>query len=148
MSLEDTINEAIKTAMREKDKVALDSLRAVKSQILLLKTEGKGAEVSAEQEIAILQRMIKQRKDSYEQFAAQGRNDLAQVEDAQMKVIEQFLPKQLTPEELETEMKAIIAETGAETLKDLGKVMGVASKTLGGKSDGKSISEMAKKLLS
>lgn len=148
MSLEDTINEAIKTAMREKDKVALDSLRAVKSQILLLKTEGKGADVSAEQEIAILQRMIKQRKDSYEQFAAQGRNDLAEVEDAQMKVIEQFLPKQLTPEELETEMKAIIAETGAETLKDLGKVMGVASKTLGGKSDGKSISEMAKKLLS
>lgn len=148
MSLEDTINEAIKTAMREKDKVALDSLRAVKSQILLLKTEGKGAEVSAEQEIAILQRMIKQRKDSYEQFAAQGRNDLAEVEYAQMKVIEQFLPKQLTPEELETEMKAIIAETGAETLKDLGKVMGVASKTLGGKSDGKSISEMAKKLLS
>lgn len=148
MSLEDTINEAIKTAMREKDKVALDSLRAVKSQILLLKTEGKGGEVSAEQEIAILQRMIKQRKDSYEQFAAQGRNDLAEVEDAQMKVIEQFLPKQLTPEELETEMKAIIAETGAETLKDLGKVMGVASKTLGGKSDGKSISEMAKKLLS
>lgn len=148
MSLEDTINEAIKTAMREKDKIALDSLRAVKSQILLLKTEGKGADVSAEQEIAILQRMIKQRKDSYEQFAAQGRNDLAEVEDAQMKVIEQFLPKQLTPEELETEMKAIIAETGAETLKDLGKVMGVASKTLGGKSDGKSISEMAKKLLS
>ncbi|SNV47155.1 GatB/YqeY domain-containing protein [Chryseobacterium taklimakanense] len=148
MSLEDTINEAIKTAMREKDKIALDSLRAVKSQILLLKTEGKGAEVSAEQEIAILQRMIKQRKDSYEQFAAQGRNDLAEVEEAQMKVIEQFLPKQLTPEELETEMKAIIAETGAETLKDLGKVMGVASKTLGGKSDGKSISEMAKKLLS
>lgn len=148
MSLEDTINEAIKTAMREKDKVALDSLRAVKSQILLLKTEGKGAEVSSGQEIAILQRMIKQRKDSYEQFAAQGRNDLAEVEDAQMKVIEQFLPKQLTPEELETEMKAIIAETGAETLKDLGKVMGVASKTLGGKSDGKSISEMAKKLLS
>lgn len=148
MSLEDTINEAIKTAMREKDKVALDSLRAVKSQILLLKTEGKGADVSAEQEIAILQRMIKQRKDSYEQFAAQGRNDLAEVEDAQMKVIEQFLPKQLTPEELETEMKAIIAETGAETLKDLGKVMGVASKNLGGKSDGKSISEMAKKLLS
>lgn len=148
MSLEDTINEAIKSAMREKDKVALDSLRAVKSQILLLKTEGKGGEVSAEQEIAILQRMIKQRKDSYEQFAAQGRNDLAEVEDAQMKVIEQFLPKQLTPEELETEMKAIIAETGAETLKDLGKVMGLASRTLGGKSDGKSISEMAKKLLS
>ena len=148
MSLELTINEAIKTAMREKDKVALDSLRAIKSQILLLKTEAKGADVSAEQEIAILQRMIKQRKDSYEQFVAQNRTDLAEVEAAQMKVIEQFLPAQLTAEELETEIKKIIAETGAESIKDLGKVMGTASKALAGKSDGKSISEMVKKLLS
>ncbi|WP_295221041.1 GatB/YqeY domain-containing protein [uncultured Chryseobacterium sp.] len=148
MSLENTINEAIKTAMRAKDKVALDSLRAVKSQIQLLKTETPGAEVSAEQEIAILQRMVKQRKDSYEQFSAQGRNDLAKVEEAQMKIIEQFLPKQLSAEELEAEMKNIIAETGAGSIKDLGKVMGVASKSLAGKSDGKSISEMAKKLLS
>ena len=148
MSLELTINEAIKTAMREKDKVALDSLRAVKSQILLLKTEAKGADVSAEQEIAILQRMIKQRKDSYEQFVAQNRNDLAEVELAQMKVIEQFLPAQLSAEDLEAEIKKIIAEVGAESLKDLGKVMGTASKALAGKSDGKSISEMVKKLLS
>ena len=148
MSLELTINEAIKTAMREKDKVALDSLRAVKSQLLLLKTEAKGADVSAEQEIAILQRMIKQRKDSYEQFVAQNRNDLAEVELAQMKVIEQFLPAQLSAEELEAEIKKIIAEVGAESLKDLGKVMGTASKALAGKSDGKSISEMVKKLLS
>lgn len=148
MSLENTINDAIKTAMKEKDKVALDSLRAVKSQILLLKTEAKGAEVSAEQEIAILQRMIKQRKDSFEQFVAQGRNDLAEVEEAQMKVIEKYLPAQLSTEELEAEMKKIIAEAGAETMKDLGKVMGIASKAFAGKSDGKSISEMAKKLLS
>lgn len=148
MSLENIINEAIKTAMRAKDKVALDSLRAVKSQILLLKTEARGAEVSEEQEIAILQRMVKQRKDSYDQFSAQGRNDLAEVEEAQMKVIEQFLPKQLSAEELETEMKQIIAEAGAESIKDLGKVMGIASKTFAGRSDGKSISEMAKKLLS
>ena len=148
MSLENTINDAIKTAMKEKDKVALDSLRAVKSQILLLKTEAKGAEVSAEQEIAILQRMIKQRKDSFEQFVAQGRNDLAEVEEAQMKVIEKYLPAQLSSEELEAEMKKIIAEAGAETIKDLGKVMGIASKAFAGKSDGKSISEMAKKLLS
>lgn len=148
MSLENTISEAIKTAMREKDKVALDALRAVKSQILLLKTEAKGAEVSADQEIAILQRMIKQRKDSHEQFTAQNRNDLAEVETAQMKVIEKFLPAQLSSEELETEMKKIIAETGAQSAKDLGKVMGIAGKTLAGKSDGKSISEMAKKLLS
>lgn len=148
MSLEIIISEAIKTAMRAKDRVALDSLRAVKSQILLLKTEARGAEVSEDQEIAILQRMIKQRKDSYEQFSAQGRNDLAEVEDAQMKVIEKFLPQQLSTEELEAEMKKIISEAGAESIKDLGKVMGVASKTFAGRSDGKSISEMAKKLLS
>ncbi len=148
MSLELTISEAIKTAMKDKDKVALDSLRAVKSQIMLLKTEAKGAEVSTEQEIAILQRMIKQRKDSYEQFTAQNRADLAEVEEAQMKVIEKFLPQQLSSEELETEMKEIIAETGAQSAKDLGKVMGMAGKSLAGKSDGKSISEMAKKLLS
>lgn len=148
MSLENTISEAIKTAMREKDKVALDALRAVKSQIILLKTEAKGAEVSAEQEIAILQRMIKQRKDSYDQFTAQNRSDLAEVESAQTKVIEKFLPAQLSAEELEAEMKKIITETGAQSTKDLGKVMGIASKTLAGKSDGKSISEMAKKLLS
>lgn len=148
MSLENTISDAIKTAMREKDKVALDALRAVKSQILLLKTEAKGAEVSAEQEIAILQRMIKQRKDSYDQFTAQNRSDLAEVESAQMKVIEKFLPAQISAEELETEMKKIITETGAQSAKDLGKVMGIASKALAGKSDGKSISEMAKKLLS
>lgn len=134
--------------MREKDRVALDSLRAVKSQILLLKTEAKGAEVSAEQEIAILQRMIKQRKDSFEQFMAQGRNDLAEVEEAQMKVIEQFLPKQLSAEELESEIRNVINEVGASSIKDLGKVMGVASKALAGKSDGKSISEMVKRLLS
>lgn len=148
MSLENTISEAIKTAMREKDKIALDSLRAVKAQILLLKSEAKGAEVSEEQEIAILQRMIKQRKDSMEQFNAQNRSDLADVEAAQMKVIEQFLPKQLSTEELEAEISKIIADTGAADMKDLGKVMGTASKTLAGKSDGKSISEMVKKLLS
>ena len=148
MSLELTINEAIKTAMKAKDKVALDSLRAVKSQLLLLKTEAKGAEVSAEQEIAIVQRMIKQRKDSYEQFTAQNRADLAEVELAQMKVIEQFLPAQLTEDELKEAVAKIIAETQASSLKDIGKVMGVATKTLAGQSDGKAISEMVKRLLS
>jgi len=148
MSLENTISDAIKDAMRAKDKVALDALRAVKSQILLLKTEAKDAEVSEEQEIAILQRMIKQRRDSADQFTAQGRNDLAEVEEAQSKVIEKYLPQQLSAEELESAMKDIIAQTGATSAKDLGKVMGMASKSLAGKSDGKSISEMAKKLLS
>ncbi len=148
MSLEITISDAIKDAMRAKDKVALDALRAVKSQILLLKTEAKGAEVSAEQEIAILQRMIKQRKDYYDQFTAQNRSDLAEVEEAQSKVIEGYLPQQMSSEELESAIKEIIATTGATSAKDLGKVMGMASKNLAGKSDGKSISDMAKKLLS
>ena len=148
MSLEKKITDAIITAMKEKDRVALDSLRAVKAQILLVKTEHKGAEVSEEQEIAILQRMIKQRKDSYDQFSAQNRMDLADVEVAQSKIIEQFLPAQLSEEELEAAIKNIIAQTGADGAKDLGKVMGAASKELAGKSDGKSISTMAKKLLS
>ncbi len=148
MSLEIIISDAIKDAMRAKDKIALDALRAVKSQILMLKTEAKGAEVSAEQEIAILQRMIKQRKDSFDQYMGQDRKDLADVEEAQMKVIEKYLPQQLSAEELEAEIKKIIADTGAESAKDLGKVMGMAGKALAGKSDGKSISEMAKKLLS
>lgn len=148
MSLETTISDAIKDAMRAKDKLALDALRAVKSQVLLLKTEAKDAEVSDEQVIAILQRMIKQRKDSYDQFMAQNRTDLAEVEDAQSKVIAKYLPAQLSPEELEIEIKKIISETGADGMKDLGKVMGIASKALAGKSDGKSISTMAKQLLS
>ena len=148
MSLENTISDAIKTAMREKDRTALDALRAVKSQILLLKTEARGVEVSPEQEIAIVQRMIKQRKDSYEQFSAQNRNDLAEVELAQMKVIEQFLPAQLSEDELKLTIEQIIADVQAESMKDMGKVMGQASKTLAGKSDGKAISEMVKKLLS
>ncbi|KUY15885.1 glutamyl-tRNA amidotransferase [Elizabethkingia miricola] len=148
MSLEVQVMDAMKTAMKEKDKVALDALRAIKAQIILIKTDGKGADVTPEQEIAILQRMVKQRKDSMEQFNAQNRQDLAEVEEAQTKVIEKFLPAQLSAEELEAEIKKIIAESGAEGAKDLGKVMGLASKTLAGKSDGKSISEMAKKLLS
>jgi len=148
MSLEVQVMDAMKTAMKEKDKVALDALRAIKAQIILVKTDGEGADVTPEQEIAILQRMVKQRKDSMEQFNAQNRQDLAEVEEAQTKVIEKFLPAQLSAEELEAEIKKIIAESGAEGAKDLGKVMGLASKTLAGKSDGKSISEMAKKLLS
>ncbi|ATL44598.1 GatB/YqeY domain-containing protein [Elizabethkingia sp. HX WHF] len=148
MSLEVQVMDAMKTAMKEKDKVALDALRAIKAQIILVKTDGKGADVTPEQEIAILQRMVKQRKDSVEQFNAQNRQDLAEVEEAQTKVIEKFLPAQLSTEELEAEIKKIIAESGAEGAKDLGKVMGAASKALAGKSDGKSISEMAKKLLS
>lgn len=147
MSLETTMNTAIVVAMKAKDKVALDSLRAVKAQVLLLKTESKGAEITEEQEIAILQRMVKQRKDSLEQFAAQGRTDLAEVETAQIKVIEEYLPKQLTDEELEADIKKIIEQTNASSIKEMGKVIGMASKQMAGKAEGKRISEMVKKLL-
>ena len=147
MSLELNINEAIKQAMRDKNRVALDALRAVKAAILMLKTEEKGNEPTQAQEIAILQRMVKQRKDSAEQFTAQNRQDLADVELAQSKEIEVFLPQQLSPEELEIALKEIIAQTGASSLKDLGQVMGAANQALVGKSDGKSISNMAKQLL-
>ena len=148
MSLETKITEALKIAMREKDKTALDSLRAIKSQLLLLKTDGKTEVISEEQEIALLQRLVKQRKDSYEQFVANNRAELAEIEMAQSKVIEQFLPKQLSQEELETELKKIMEEVQAKDIKDLGKVMGAASKQLAGKADGKTISETVKRLLS
>lgn len=148
MSLETEVMTAMKAAMKAKDKVALDSLRAIKSEILLAKTGGQGVEVSEAQEIAILQRMVKQRKDSYAQYHEQGREDLAEIEQAQMEVIQQFLPKQLTPQELEVAVQKIIEEVGAQSIKDLGKVMGKASQALSGQSDGKSISEMAKRLLS
>lgn len=148
MSLETDVMGAMKNAMKEKNKVALESLRAIKSQIILAKTSGQGTEISHEQELAILQRMVKQRKDSAQEYRTSGRDDLAEVEEAQMSVIAGFLPKQLSPEELETAIKAIIAQVGAKDLKDLGKVMGTASKSLAGKSDGRSISAMAKQLLS
>ena len=148
MSLAITITEAIKVAMRAKDKVALDALRAVKTQLQLLKTENRDQEITPDQEISILQRLIKQRKDSIAQFSAQGRDDLSEVEQAQMEVIERFLPAQLTSEELEAEIREIITQTGATSIKDIGKVMAVASKEMAGRSDGKSISEMVKKLLS
>ncbi|NAW52296.1 GatB/YqeY domain-containing protein [Elizabethkingia argentiflava] len=147
MSLESQVMDAIKRAMKEKDRVALDALRAIKAQILLSKIEGKGVEIGQDQEIVILQRMLKQRKDSIQQFEAQQRQDLAEVEASQIRVIEKFLPVQLSDEELETEVRKIILEMGAIGVKDLGKVMAIASKTLLGKSDGKRISEIAKKLL-
>ncbi len=147
MSLENKINDAIKTAMRAKDKTALDALRAVKSQLLLLKSEARGAELTETQEIAVLQKMVKQRRESYEQFSAQNRMDLAETEQEQSRIIEQFLPQQLSPAELEAALQQIIAESGAEGTKDLGKVMALASTQLAGKSDGKSISAMAKQLL-
>jgi len=137
----------MKEAMKSKNQIALEALRAIKSEILLVKTSGGSSEISDSQEIAMLQKLIKQRKEAAEQFAANERNELAEKELAQAEVIQSFLPQQLSHEELETELKAIIAQAGATSAKDMGKVMGAASAQLAGRADGKTISETVRKLL-
>ena len=149
MSLQTKVMEALKEAMKAKDTVALESLRAIKSAILLAKTEaGAAEELSEADELKLLQKLVKQRKDSAALYSQQGRNDLAEPELAQMAVIEKFLPAQLSEAEVETALRGIINQVGATTPKDMGKVMGVATKQLAGKADGKLISEIVKRLLS
>ena len=149
MSLQDNVMTAMKEAMKAKDTNALTSLRAIKSAILLAQTEsGAKQELSEEDEIKLLQKLVKQRKDSAAIFAEQGRDDLAQPELDQAAVIEQFLPEQLSEEEVEKVVEDIIAKTGADGMKDMGKVMGMASKELAGKADGKTISNIVKSKLS
>lgn len=148
MSLEQTINADIKTAMLAKDANALTSLRAVKAAILLAKTaEGAKGELSVDDEIKIVQKLVKQRKDSLEIFETQNRPDLAEKERQEIAVIEKYLPAQLSAEELKAALQKIIEEVGAASPADMGKVMGVASKTLAGKADGKAISLLVKELL-
>ncbi|MGN7783338.1 GatB/YqeY domain-containing protein [Niabella sp. 22666] len=148
MSLEQTINADIKTAMLAKDANALTSLRAVKAAILLAKTaEGAKGELSTDDETKIVQKLVKQRKDSLEIFEQQNRADLAEKERQEIAVIEKYLPAQLSPEELKAALQQIIAETGASSPADMGKVMGAASKALSGKAEGKAISTMVKELL-
>lgn len=145
MSLQAQIMDALKTAMKEKNTVALESLRAVKSALLLAQTErGTKAEISEIEEIKILQKLVKQRKDSAVIFTQQGRNDLAEPEIAQAGIIEQFLPKQLSEAEVEQVITEIISKTGASSMADMGKVMGMASNQLAGKADGKTISNIVK----
>ncbi|MAQ75437.1 MAG: glutamyl-tRNA amidotransferase [Aquimarina sp.] len=149
MSLQDNVMTAMKEAMKAKDTNALTSLRAIKSAILLAQTEsGAKQELSEEDEIKLLQKLVKQRKDSAAIFAEQGRDDLAQPELDQAAVIEQFLPEQLSEEEVEKVVEDIIAKTGADGMKDMGKVMGMASQELAGKADGKTISTIVKNKLS
>ena len=149
MSLQTKVMEALKEAMKAKDTIALESLRAIKSAILLAKTEaGAAEELTEADELKLLQKLVKQRKDSAALYTQQGRNDLAAPELAQMAVIEKFLPAQLSEAEVEAALKTIIAQVGATTAKDMGKVMGVATKQLAGKADGKLISETVKRLLS
>ena len=148
MSLESKVMEAIKAAMKSKDSVALESLRAVKSAILLAKTEKAGVDqLSEEDEIKLVQKLVKQRKDSAAIFTEQGRDDLVKPELAQVAVIEQFLPEQLTEEEIEKVVVQTIDSIGAEGMKDMGKVMGIVSKELAGQADGKTISTIVKQKL-
>lgn len=149
MALEKEVMQKMKEAMKAKDSVALASLRSVKSEILKAKTATGGAEeITEDEELKLIQKLVKQRKDSAAIYQEQGRADLAEPELAEAAVIEQFLPEQLSEEEVEAEVKKIIASTGASNMKDMGKVMGIASKNLAGKADGKTISVLVKKHLS
>lgn len=147
MSLEQKITADLKTAMKAKDQVALRSIRAIKAAILLAKTDGSGTALNEESEIKILQKLVKQRKDSLDIYDKQGREDLAVKEKGEIEIIERYLPKQLSTEELTGIMKEIIEKVGATSMRDMGKVMGMASKQLAGKADGKAISAVVKSLL-
>lgn len=147
MTLEEKIMQDLKTAMKAKDEAALRGIRAVKAAILLVKTDGSGKPIDEEREIQILQKLVKQRKESLEIYEKQNREDLAKVERDEIAIIEKYLPQQLSESELENVLTEIINKVGATSAKDLGKVMGLASKELAGKADGKMISQVAKRLL-
>ena len=148
MSLQQEVMEQMKAAMKARDSVSLESLRAIKSAILLAQTEkSAGTVLSEEEEIKLLQRLVKQRKDSAAIYTEQGRDDLAGPELAQMAVIEKFLPEQLSEEEIAAVVNIVIAETGASGMKDMGKVMALATGKLAGKADGKTISGIVRSRL-
>lgn len=149
MNFQDQLNSKLKSAMREKNKVALESLRAIKSAMLLLQTQSGAKETPDDNEITkLLQKLVKQRKESASIYREQGRVDLAEPEEAQISIISQFLPEQLSPEEVEKVIDEVIQSVGATTMKDMGKVMGMANKKMAGKADGKIIAEIVKKRLS
>jgi len=148
MSLFDKISEDIKSAMLAKEKIRLQALRGVKKEFLEAKTaKGGDGELSDDVAIKIIQKMIKQRKESADIYTSQGRPELAESELVEVSALETYLPKQMTVEELETALKEIITQVGAEGAKDMGKVMGAATKALAGKTEGKLISETVKRLL-
>ncbi len=148
MTLEEQVNNDIKTAMLAKDQAGLRGLRAIKSAILLAKTEKGGTgEVTAEKEVQILTKMVKQRKESIEIFEQQNRPDLAVTEKEEVAVIEKYMPAMMSDDDIKAEIQKIITETGATSQKEMGKVMGAASKALAGKADNKKVSEIVKSLL-
>lgn len=148
MSLQEQVMEQIKMAMKARDTVALESLRAIKSALLMVQTESGSTDgLSEEDEVKLVQKLVKQRKDSAAIFSEQGRNDLAEPELAQVAIIEKFLPEQLSAEEIEKVVVQTIDATGASGMKDMGKVMGIVSKELAGQADGKTISNIVKSKL-
>ncbi|MAJ37541.1 MAG: glutamyl-tRNA amidotransferase [Flavobacteriaceae bacterium] len=148
MGLQQKVMEDMKAAMRAKDAVALEALRAIKSAILLAQTESSSKELSEKDELKILQKLVKQRRDSAQIFNEQNRSDLAEPEINQAKIIEKFLPEQLSEQEIANIVKQIITDTGAASMSDMGKVMGVANAKLAGRADGKTISTIVKRELS
>ena len=148
MSIQKEITQKMKEAMKSKDTVALTALRALKSAFMLANTEARDSELTDQDELKIVQKQVKQRKDSATVFSEQGRADLAEPELAEAAVLEQFLPEALSEEEIEKIVVDVIANVGAEGMKDMGKVMGITSKQLAGKADGKTISSIVKSKLS
>ncbi|MBK9733675.1 MAG: GatB/YqeY domain-containing protein [Saprospiraceae bacterium] len=147
MSLESKITNDLKEAMKAKDAAALRSIRAIKAAILLFKTDGSGDELNEDKEIKMLQKLVKQRQDSLDIFEKQGREDLAVTEREEIAIIQKYLPAQLSYEELKSTIQAIIVESGATSIKDMGKVIGIANQKLAGKAEGKAIASAVKELL-
>lgn len=147
MSLEERINQDLKEAMKAKDETSLRGIRAIKAAILLEKTSGAKHDLTQDVEMKLLQKLVKQRRESLDIYEKNNREDLAKTEREEIAVIERYLPKQLSDTELRAEVQAIIAETGASSMKDMGKVMGLATKKLAGKADGKAVSDIVKQLL-
>ncbi|MBE9466942.1 MAG: GatB/YqeY domain-containing protein [Bacteroidetes bacterium] len=148
MSLFEQITEDIKKAMLAREKAKLEALRAVKSALLIEKTKGVSSELTKEEEIKILQRLVKQRRESADIYIQQNRNELYEIEVFQADIIQVYLPKQMTDDELTKEINEIILSVGASSIKDMGKIMGIASKKLSGQAEGKIIAEKVKALLS
>jgi len=148
LALSDNIMTDLKAAMKAKDQAALRGIRAIKAAILLANTDGSGKKLDEAGEIKLVQKLVKQRKDSLDIFVKQGREDLAAIEREEIAVISKYLPEQMSEEELTAKIKEIVAQSGASSMKDMGKVMGMASGALAGKADGKTISAIVKQLLS
>jgi uncharacterized protein len=148
MSLENKINEDLKTAMKAGDKISMRGIRAIKSAILLFKTDGSGRELDPESEIQLLSKLVKQRQDSLDIYKTQNRADLAQIEEEEIEVLRRYLPQQLNDQDLEASIQSYIVETGAVGMKDMGKIMALANQRLAGQAEGARIAGIVKKLLS